>query len=161
MILATGPLVASQPFSTLEERMTGQEFRETGLHKLSDEELAALNRWIRMRSLTLEEPQESDATERPPATAEAATETTGDQRGFEGNVQRSPITSRIAGTFTGWRGNTEFELENGMVWRQAENDTFAVRAMENPEVTISPGFLGTWRLSVEGYGSSVRVERVR
>ena len=148
--------------------MTGQEFRETGLHKLSDEELAALNRWIRQRSLTLEEyrgetpsapaPEPEEAPQ--PQDRGAADET--DRRGFEeASERRSPIRSRIVGNFTGWRGNTEFELENGMVWRQAENDTFAIREVENPEVEIRPGLFGTWRLSVEGYSSAVRVERVR
>jgi hypothetical protein len=142
--------------------MTGQEFRETGLHKLSDEELAALNRWIRQRSLTLEEFRGEVADTRTEPTREASTaEATEDRRGFEERIERSPINSRIVGNFTGWRGNTVFELENGMVWRQAENDVFAVREMENPEVVIRPGLFGTWRLSVEGYSSAVRVERVR
>ncbi len=162
LTLAAGSLSASQPFSTLEERMTGQEFRETGLHKLSDEELAALNRWIRQRSLTLEEYRGETTTDRAaPARDDATEDTTADRRGFEEASERSPINSRIVGSFTGWRGNTVFELENGMVWRQAENDTFAVREMENPEVEIRPGLFGTWRLSVEGYSSAVRVERVR
>ncbi len=162
LTLVSGSLLASQPFSSLEERMTGREFREAGLHKLSDEELAALNRWIRQRSLTLEEYRGEDSLRHAePASDDRVADTTEDRRGFEEPSERSPIRSRIVGSFNGWRGNTEFELENGMVWRQAENDTFAVREMENPEVVIRPGLFGTWRLSIEGYSSAVRVERVR
>src|SRR5690625_5867296 len=45
--LATG----QDSFSSLEERMTGKEFKQAGLHKLSEDELAALNAWIQARSL--------------------------------------------------------------------------------------------------------------
>lgn len=144
--------------------MTGQEFRETGLHKLNDEELAALNAWIRERSLTLEEigAQGRGPSQDPqPATSAEPAEAAGDPRGLGNSSNRTPINSRIVGSFTGWRGNTEFELENGMVWRQTENDTFVIREIENPEVRIRPGSFGSWRLSVEGYNSSVSVERVR
>jgi hypothetical protein len=58
--------------------MTGQEFRETGLHKLTDEELAALNRWIRQRSLTLEDYERTER--RDEAAADGATT---DRRGLE------------------------------------------------------------------------------
>lgn len=158
--------VAAQPgqsFSTLEERMTGQEFRESGLHKLSDEELAALNRWIRLRSLAEGEVPEGLESAARRSRADTDTGASGDRRGFRerDRSDRSPIRSRIDGSFSGWSGNTQFVLENGMVWRQAEGGNFHISEVENPEVEISPGMFGTWRLSVEGYGSSVRVERVR
>jgi hypothetical protein len=162
LTLMTSGLSASQPFSTLEERMTGQEFREAGLHKLSDDELAALNRWIQQRSLTLEEYRGDEIADRAePTRKESSGDAAEDRRGFADSSERSTIRSRIAGNFSGWRGDTEFELENGMVWRQAESGEFAVSEMENPEVEIRPRLLGTWRLSVEGYNSTVRVERIR
>ncbi|TVQ40050.1 MAG: hypothetical protein EA370_04120 [Wenzhouxiangella sp.] len=155
-LLVAGSSLANQSFSSLEERMTGREFRETGLYKLSDEELAALNRWIRQRSLA---EGETGATVIDPDTASTTPQ---DARGLrESSSAREPIRSRIVGTFDGWRGDTEFELENGMVWRQAEVGTFAIRAVENPEVQIRPGMFGAWRLRVEGYNSQVRVERIR
>lgn len=162
-IVLTGALcsgaVAQESFSTLEERMTGREFRETGLHKLSDEELAALNRWIRARSLT--EREAIELSQRRERSEESSGSAGGDQRGFTESERESDIDTRIVGSFKGWRGGTEFELENGMVWRQAESDIFAIPATENPRVTISKGLFGVWYLSVEGYSRRVRVERVR
>ncbi len=156
-LLMAGSSLANQAFSSLEERMTGREFRETGLYKLDEEELAALNRWIRQRSLA----EGEVGTVAAPGTAAAAEETR-DTRGLrESSGSREPIRSRIVGTFDGWRGSTEFELENGMVWRQAEVGTFAISPVENPEVRIQPGMFGAWRLRVEGYNSQVRVERIR
>lgn len=148
-------LAADPSFSSLEERMTGQEFRETGLHKLSDEELAALNRWIQQRSLAEGEAW-TGSEQRGSATPE------GDRRGFrEARSERTAISSRLVGSFNGWRGRDEFELENGQVWRQSEPGTFAVSPMENPEVEITPGMLGGWFLRVDGYNTRVRVERIR
>ncbi len=164
LILCAIPVAASS-FSTLEERMTGREFRDAGLHKLSDEELAFLNRWIQLRSLAEGEvpdwagdrqpaprtgEREADAGERPAAT---------DDRGLPGG-DRSEINSRLIGTFSGWRGNAVFELENGMVWQQAEPGTFSVPTLENPEVRIRPGMFGAWHLQVGGYNTRVRVRRV-
>ncbi|NNC65762.1 MAG: hypothetical protein HKN84_13335 [Gammaproteobacteria bacterium] len=69
------------------------------------------------------------------------------------------IESRFIGEFTGWRGNTTFALENGQVWRQAEEGRLVFRSAE-PLVTIRRGAFGTYRLTVEGVNRSVRVRRV-
>ncbi|HLF31071.1 MAG TPA: hypothetical protein VI566_08605 [Xanthomonadales bacterium] len=153
LLLVSTAGTAQQPFSTLEEQMTGKEFDATGLEKLTPEELAALNGWIRGRSLAT-----LDA-------AKPATAGSGDDRGF--NIQkmqdqdRTPITSRLVGEFTGWDGQTVFKLENGMIWEQADNDDFYIRAVENPVVNIKPGAFKTWKLSIEGYSSSCKVKRIQ
>jgi len=151
-------------FRSLEERMTGKEFMESGLHKLSPEELETLNRWIRERLLaqnevsrqtgtdtveTFEVPQPPKPTGRPGRVPEID------------RMPREKLQSRIVGKFSGWSGETEFELENGMVWKQKENDRFYIQSVENPVVTIKPGLFGSWRLSIEGYKSAVRVERIK
>lgn len=149
-------LHAAEGFSSLEEQMSGKEFTAAGLDKLSQAELDALNAWIRSRSL---------ATLDTPKTGAAAAYAGTDNRGFEdqkaSEMDRSQITSRIKGNFTGWDGNTIFELENGMIWEQADNDKFYIPEVQNPTVTIEPGAFKTWRLSVEGYGSDCRVERIQ
>jgi hypothetical protein len=154
--------VQSQEFSSLEERMTGREFRDAGLHKLTEEELAALNRWIEMRSLAEGEVPAWAAgaatVTAPGVTAEGSAAT--DMRGLD-RGDRTEINSRIVGSFSGWSGDDVFELENGMVWEQAESGTFSVATIENPEVRIRPGFFGSWQLQVEGYNRRIRVERVR
>lgn len=69
------------------------------------------------------------------------------------------ITTSIAGDFRGWNGNTVFRLENGQVWRQTDKTKFSVR-VKNPKVEIEKGFLGTFFLSIEGYGARCKVKRV-
>lgn len=157
---------AQEAFSTLEERMSGKEFKETGLSKLTDAELATLNEWVRSHSVaTLE-----NASARPAAVAATAgyAGSTTDTRGFENQPKMNDdgfddtIHSNIVGTFTGWSGNgNEFTLANGMVWKQVEGDTFNVKATPNAEITVKKSMLGAWRLSMVGYNNTVRVERIK
>ena len=151
-------VIAAEGFSSLEEQMSGKEFTATGLGKLTPEELEALNNWIRRHSVaTLDQPKGGSYT------ADAGTEE--DQRGLksknDSKEDRSPITSRVKGSFRGWDGNTVFALENGMIWEQADKEKFYVKEVQNPEITITPGMFGTWRLSMDGHNSACRVERIQ
>lgn len=152
---------AADSFSTLEERMTGKEFKETGLVKLTDEELSALNDWIRKRSVAT---LENVAT--PSAAPTASSGQVVDERGFENQRKDDgsdeDIESTIIGTFDGWREiGTQFKLSNGMVWQQVEANVFHIEPTEDTEIIIKRTIMGGWRLSVVGYGSSVRVKRVK
>lgn len=151
-------LGAGEGFSSLEEQMTGQEFEAAGLEKLSPQELESLNGWIRRHSLaTLDGPTAGAAT----VGADSQSE---DRRGFKatkGEKDRTPITSRIVGRFSGWDGQTVFKLENGMIWTQADKEKFYTEEVENPVVVIEPGMFGTWRLSMEGFNSNCRVKRIQ
>jgi len=149
-------LVAAEGFSSLEEQMTGKEFSAAGLNKLTPQELEALNNWIRARSLAT-----LDAA--PGAVAGVAASTTAeDRRGFKDeDDERTTITSRIVGRFSGWDGQTVFKLENGMIWEQVDKDKFYVKEIENPVATIEPGMFGRWHLSIEGFDSECRVERIQ
>jgi len=144
-----------QPFSSVEEQMTGAEYKAAGLDKLTPEELAALNNWVRAHSL---------ATLDAPAMGTPATGG-GDSRGFEdqqiSSMDRTTITSKLVGKFKGWDGQATFKLENGMIWQQSDKDKFYIKEIENPVVTIEPGAFGTWKLSVEGYSSKCKVERIQ
>lgn len=149
-------LLAAEGFSSLEEQMTGEEFSAAGLDKLTEQELSALNSWIRARSLAT-----LDAA--PAAAASAAAVASEDRRGFkdEDDDERTTISSRIIGRFSGWDGQTVFKLENGMIWVQADKDKFYVKEMENPLAIIEPGMFGRWHLTVEGLDSECRVERIQ
>lgn len=161
-------LWAQERFSTVEERMTGREFTAAGLDKLSPQELAALNNWLRAHSVaTLDSPRAGVSTVAPTdgAAAAARTDAAGDTRGFEKQATRDlpddDIVAGIQGAFSGWRGDTVFRLDNGMVWKQAEGGTFYIPETDNATVVIEQGVFNSWRLKVEGYGKTVRVERLQ
>ncbi len=148
--LLAGHAVAQQGFSTIEERMTGKEFTAAGLDKLSDEELAALNDWLRSHSV---------------ATLENRNQEYSDTRGFEtqamADLDDDDVVSRIKGEFSGWTGETVFELENGMIWKQVETGTFYVPPRNDAVAVIDKGVFNSWRLKIEGYNKTIRVERIQ
>jgi hypothetical protein len=151
----------SQSFSSLEERMSAKDFRAAGLDKLSEAELAALNAWIE-RSVRLADPAVAAAVAQgqvPAAAAAAAPAAADSTVGFE-NARREKVVSSIAGTFKGWFGHTRFELDNGQVWQQVEEDRYDMNA-QSPTVTIEPGSFSSWRLKVEGYNRTTLVKRIK
>lgn len=129
--------------------MNGDEFSAAGLERLSPEELARLNDWLRANW-----PAATVASTPYPAQA--------DTRGLsQPAASRDAIVSKLEGEFTGWNGHTVFRLENGMVWQTTDSSgRFSVPAIQNPTVVIEPAFMGTWLLRVEGYNATVRVKRV-
>ena len=154
LLVVSLPLAAQQGFASLEEQMTGDEFTAAGLEKLSPQELASLNAWIRSRSLaTLDGPRYSAA----PTSAASQDFSRSDIE----NMEREPFTTRINGPFAGWDGQTVFKLENGMIWAQADKDKFFTNEIQSPMVTIEPALFGDWKLSVEGYDKTCRVERIQ
>ncbi|MEQ1440715.1 hypothetical protein AAG565_15290 [Fontimonas sp. SYSU GA230001] len=70
------------------------------------------------------------------------------------------IESTLTGTFKGWDRNTVFTLANGQAWRCIDcRPVYFVR--ENPQVTITRNFLGSYWLKVEDLNLQARVRRVR
>jgi len=142
-----GNVIMPADFTGLEKNMTPQEFQAAGLNKLTPEELAALNTWL----IGQMKQRETAAAKAPRV----------DREGFLNSGDDSPVHSRILGEFHGWRGRTHFALENGQVWVQVEDSELEGVNITDPEVTITPGFMGSWRLKVKGYNSFVRVKRVK
>ena len=148
MFVAGMSAAGAADFSSLEERMSGDEFNAAGLQSLSPEQLAQLNAWLRANW-----PSTPAASTPYPANA--------DTRGLsELSTPRDEIVARIDGEFRGWSSNSVFRLDNGMVWEASGQGSLVVPAMSNPEVTIEPAFMGSWMLRVEGYNASIRVKRV-
>lgn len=158
-VLSSVAAAADAP--SLEERMTADEFRETGLDTLTPAQRAALDAWLERKGCSatsaataLAAPSDNGATAAPIA----------DTRGLRPTAldEESDITSRVLGRFTGWESGAVFELENGQVWRSVDGGS-SLRGvnLRDPRVTIRKGLMGGWRLKVEGYNASVRVERVR
>lgn len=157
--IASVSFAATEGFSSLEEQMTGKEFMGAGLDKLTPEELAALNEWIRRHSLaTLDAPAAAVAESAAVATADPV-----DRRGLpsDSGDDEEPIVARLQGEFTGWDGQTVFKLDNGMIWVQADRDKHYVKAVNNPQVTITPGMFNAWYLSTEESNARCKVRRIQ
>ena len=142
-------MLQAQDFSSLEERMSAAEFKRAGLDKLSAEELATLNEWLRTRGAGT---APAGAAYAPPVREE-------DRIGFYDAPETRSVVSRIAGPFTGWSGKTKFVLENGQVWQQVEQASLKGVNVDSPAVTIEPAFLGSWLPRVDGFNPRLRVRR--
>jgi hypothetical protein len=161
LLASSFSVLAQETFSSVEERMTGKEFMETGLSNLSDQELAALNKWLRDHSVATMENRNPAARPSQPATAAVAASTpssnstpvattTGDKRGFEEkDLNTDTIVANIIGEFKGWDGDTVFKLSNGQVWKQKEKGRQITKLMVNPQITIKSGMFNSWHLSVD------------
>lgn len=142
---------AVESFSTLQERMTGQEFNAAGLGKLTASELAALNDWLSRHSVaTLENASVTTSEDAPEAEGQA-----------EDEEEVKIIRSTIVGTFSGWSGKaTMFQLSNGQLWQQAEKDVYVFESAADVEVELRKPMMGRWRLSVVGTDREVKVKRI-
>jgi hypothetical protein len=149
LVLAT-PLAGASEFSSLEERMSGDEFNAAGLEQLSPDQLARLNEWLRGQW---------------PAAAAAATPypAQADTRGLsQVAASRDAIVDQYDGEFTGWTSGATIRLKNGMVWETLDNARpLSIRPVQDPTVIIEPALMGSWLMRVEGYNASVRVKRLR
>lgn len=136
----------------IERDMTPEEFKAAGLDKLSAEELARLNVWLGRKIDTA-----SDA-----AAALAKDKVEQENRGFFHFGSDEPIAGRIAGEFRGFGRGRSYTLDNGQVWRQIDEASLAGVRIDAPEVKINPSLMGNaWYLSVKGYNTRAKVERVK
>jgi len=173
LLASSFSVLAQESFSSVEEQMTGKEFMQSGLGKLTDNELAALNKWLRDHSVATMENRSVTAnrtTSVPAATTTSKVAVSQsepqvqsvDTRGFEGkNDDRSTIVSVLIGEFKGWDGETVFKLQNGMIWKQSEKSRQITKLLIDPVVTIKAGMFNSWHLTVEGYNRNVTVKRIQ
>jgi hypothetical protein len=136
----------------IERDMTPEEFKAAGLDKLSAEELARLNVWLGRKIDT--------ASDEAAALAKDKVEQ--ENRGFFHFGSDEPIAGRIAGEFRGFGRGRTYTLDNGQVWRQIDEASLAGVRIDAPEVKINPSLMGNaWYLSVKGYNTRAKVERVK
>lgn len=142
-ILLTAIPALAQQFSSLEERMPAADFNAAGLNQLSPEQLKYLDSWLETHQQI------------------KMVGTGGKPAFYADDSDRAKFNTHLVGTFSGWSGSSQFTLNNGQIWKQAESGAFSCPTVQNPRVTIKPMLLGSWLMYVQGCNDSVRVERVK
>jgi hypothetical protein len=143
-----------QSRSSLQDSMTSDEFKKTGLDKLSPEELNALNQWLKGYRQQAETKAAEKATEQATkqATEQAKTE---EKKNFNRNwLTADRIFSRVDGEFHGLQGSKKIiiRLEDGTVWKQAnETDHLEARMTDHPPVMVTHSVVG-YKMHVIGTG---------
>ena len=132
---------------SLRELMTPEQFRAAGLKKLSPEELASLERFLKgyrdetVQTVTKQaEERVAPAPRRDRATA------------------RPVIEARIRGHFAGLTGRTRIVLDNGSIWQEANGEKFFAN-LDNPEVVLVRSIFG-YKMYITGAPQSFYVRQV-
>ena len=150
-------------FPGVKKAMSAEDYETAGLMKLSNEERAELDKFLRGFLSSSNEPAAKKATTRPveeavkeeDATPLPVEEAVKEQKATASEV----IQSRLVGPFTGYDGHSTFTLENGQVWTQSQPDSAVFKKVDSPPVLILKDNVG-YRMYIAG-GSDIRVQRVK
>ena len=140
-------LAAQRDYIPVEQRLSAEQLRATGLDTLSNEQLALLNRLL--------------SEDRVADLRAADDQRTQDEAGLR--TKRSdtqPISSAVQGQSRGWTQGQTLLLDNGQRWRVVDSGVNFPRPVSNPKVTIAPGFLGAWYLRMDDGTPPIKVQRV-
>jgi hypothetical protein len=147
--MAATTMWAQEASLKIEQVMTPEELRETGVGTLTTKQREALNHWLNHYTKLVisvaqhPKPQEANA----PTTTRMWSSCT------------PAIESTISGDFEGWDGETIFKLDNGQIWQQSEYD-YTYDYEYHPDVTIYQTSAGC-RMKVEGLDETILVRRIK
>ncbi|WP_454829434.1 hypothetical protein [Pseudoxanthomonas wuyuanensis] len=147
LLAAAMPAIAQDGYVKIEQRLSAEQLRATGLDGLSAEQLALLNELLRQDRQSAVQAYQKDA------------QTRGSGGWFGGN-DTQPVTSTVTGEFRGWSNGTTLQLANGQRWQVTEGSFYLGKPMADPRITISPGKISGWYLQVEGQNPRAKVKRI-
>ena len=153
LCLAVGGSAQQAPlgenFPGVKKVLTSEQYAEAGLNKLSAEERAKLDDYLRgyVNSTTQRVAEQA---------ASRAVDTAVKERRVE---PPQLIESKIVGKVNGWKVDKIFILENGQHWKVVENGDRYFAAVENPDVFIVRDSFG-YKMAIAG-GGTVRVKRLQ
>lgn len=127
--------------------MPEEQFERAGLNKLSPDERAELDKFIRGYVASSSEKAATAAVDK--AVKEKKVKV----------AEPEVIQSNIVGRFAGYDGRTRFPLANGQVWAQSQGESRHFPPVESPAVVLVRGTLG-WRMYIVG-GGDLRVVKIR
>ncbi len=136
------PALADGEFPGVKALMDEEQFKSTGLGKLSAEELEALDAWLLLY------------------TAGEAAELRRTNEEVKEVEMQYEVVARIKEPFDGWEGSTQFFLDNGQVWKQRLPGRYRY-PKDNNEVLIKKNFMGYYVMTLKETGKAIGVTRVR
>lgn len=150
--LAPAHAQAQSQTPPIERQMSPEEFKASGLDKLTPDELAHLNAWLG-RTISVETDK---------AAARATDKVKQENRGFFDFGSAEPINATLAGDFHGFAKSRIYTLDNGQVWQQIDDAELPGVRLTNPAVNIKPAMIGnTWYIKVGKYNTRAQVKRIK
>jgi len=141
-VLACDTALAGKPYVAIEQRLSADHMRATGLDQLRPEQLSLLNQLLR-------EQQDNVAAESVAA-----------ERSRQKREATEAVTSTLKGAFQGWKDGTVLELANGQRWRVVGSEYYTPQRIPNARVTIAPGAFGSWFVRVDGVNAGAKVKLI-
>lgn len=151
LALPAGMADARQDAQKIEQRLTPEQLRETGLDTLTPTQLARLNELLSVPPAVSMASPSAPTMASAPALAVAPSAAPAAQPGIDKPLfgfNDAPIKSRLKGTITGWEEGTVFTLENGQQWKVLKGHMKLPKPMTDPEIRVVPGLVGRWFLEV-------------
>ena len=146
---AQQPAALGENFPGVQKVLTPEQYAEAGLNKLSPEERAKLDDYLRGYV--------TGATQRVAEQASArAVDTAVKQHKVEAPLL---IETAIVGRVDGWKADKVFILSNGQHWKVVDNGSRYFAPLDNPSVFIVRDSFG-YKMAVAG-GGLVRVKRLQ
>ena len=139
LTLATLPALAADD-PDIRELMTAEEIAASGLSRLSNDQMDAINRWLVRYTAR----DAAGMISTSPAVKE---------------ITSAAVRSRIDGEFSGWNGPTRFTLKNGQVWETRSTRRYSYSAID-PEVEITRNWLRQYRMRIVDTGRAISVRRI-
>ena len=131
----------------VETLMSAEDFKASGLDKLTDAERAHFNKWLE---------RYREGAEKGPVVNKPPSQWTEEQKQEEKNFE---LVAKVIPRFRGWSGKTVFRLDNGQTWQQRMPGRFAYNGGSS-EVSVTKNFMGRHVLEHVESGRSVLVKRV-
>ena len=147
LVLSPFVALAEQVYVNIEQRLTSEQLRETGLSTLSPEQLKRLNQLLNEELANVIKIEKSQSNDRPIPVSYIG-------------LNDKPIKSRLKGTVSGWEVNSIFELENGQRWKVLKGRMKLRKPMQSPDIIVVPGIAGRWFLQVDEDLPKARVYRI-
>ena len=147
LLLSPFAAFAEQAYVNIEQRLTSEQLRETGLSSLTPEQLKRLNQLLNQELVNVIKIEKSQSSDRPIPMSYIG-------------LNDKPIKSRLKGSVSGWEVDTIFELENGQRWKVLKGQMKLRKPMQSPDIIVVPGIAGRWFLQVDEDLPKARVYRI-
>lgn len=152
------------------QTLTPEKIRAAGLNKLTPEELTQLDDLIQqyktgasvpVPSVSAVQVDKAESKQAKPIPAWVGALLTLEKAGSKAD-RSDALESQLAGSFSGWNGQSTFILENGQHWIQVNPDSYSYApTLKNPKVKIYPASFGSFWLEVEGVNKRCRVKLLK
>src|SRR5947208_7727226 len=141
---------SEKPTRGVEETMRPEEFKASGLDKLSEDELQHLDAWLQGYRQSTQKKAAEKAQAQAQEEIKVATQKATEEAKKTAMTRFDSTVSRVDGTIDGLKGRTQIRLEDGTLWKQANaDDRFRATNQDHPPASVIRTSFG-YKMRIEG-----------